>query len=624
MPELSSLFFRRGRSIRLAVVAALFVLIARPLRAADPASQDENIMAYIDHTINWHSRATGIDQATADPQEVTFRNAVRQNSARILHLSFVFGKSQAALLATEKKPSAAPATSQAGKLAQAVIDANERVARIQAQLELTTQQIAKSQPQPPDELTARREKLLAELNLATTRREVVQNFAGFNGAAAGGLAQKIDDLEKSTPDAEGEPKAVPNAKAEAVVPAQIERPESMGILGLITEMFTLTSRMSDVTELEKFTEKLKASNEALRAPIRAELKDAVGQGDVLSKTKDDADVKTLNDDRQKIEALVARYKLISSAVVPLSEQGILLDAARGDLGEWHTLLKRNYTRTIRALVIRLGAIATAILILLTVSSLWRRATFKYVTDIRRRRQFLLVRRLVVGTIVLLIVVGGMVTEFSSLATFAGLITAGVAVALQTVILSGVAHFFFMGRYGVRVGDRVTISGITGDVIDMGVFRLYLMELGGSGRDLQPTGRIVVFSNSVLFQSSAFFKQIPGADYTWHEMDLTLGPDTDHTVAEKRLLETVNGVVDGYRDVIAAQYKNLKATVHFPLPPPEPQGRLRFVNKEVEFVVRYPVEISRAAEIDDLMTRRLIDTIAADPKLHSVAVKSPSA
>ena len=40
-------------------------------------------------------------------------------------------------------------------------------------------------------------------------------------------------------------------------------------------------------------------------------------------------------------------------------------------------------------------------------------------------------------------------------------------------------------------------------------------------------------------------------------------------------------------------------------------------------MRYPVEISRAAEIDDLMTRRLIDTIAAEPKLQSVAVKMPS-
>ena len=188
--------------------------------------------------------------------------------------------------------------------------------------------------------------------------------------------------------------------------------------------------------------------------------------------------------------------------------------------EWHASLQRTYNRAIRALLIRIGVIVLSIVVLLGISALWRRATFRFVSDVRRRRQFLLVRRLLVGAIIVVIVVGGIVTEFSTLLTFAGLITAGIAVALQTVILSGVAHFFFMGRYGVRVGDRVTISGTTGDVIDIGIFRLYLMELAGSGSDLNPTGRIVVFSNAILFQPSAFFKQVPGADYGWREITLS--------------------------------------------------------------------------------------------------------
>src|SRR5439155_13646060 len=143
----------------------------------------------------------------------------------------------------------------------------------------------------------------------------------------------------------------------------------------------------------------------------------------------------------------------------------------------------------------------------------------------------LVRRIVIGSIVMLIIIGGVVTEFGSLATFAGLITAGIAVALQTVILSGVAYFFFIGRFGVRVGDRVTISGISGDVIEVGLFRLYLMELSGTKPDLHPTGRVVVFSNSVLFQPSAFYKQLPGSDYIWHEVAITLAPGSDYALAE---------------------------------------------------------------------------------------------
>jgi hypothetical protein len=62
----------------------------------------------------------------------------------------------------------------------------------------------------------------------------------------------------------------------------------------------------------------------------------------------------------------------------------------------------------------------------------------------------------------------------------------------------------------------------GDVIDVGLVRLSIMELAGTEVDLYSTGRIAVFSNSVLFQATApLFKQLPGAQYTWHEVVLPL-------------------------------------------------------------------------------------------------------
>ena len=97
---------------------------------------------------------------------------------------------------------------------------------------------------------------------------------------------------------------------------------------------------------------------------------------------------------------------------------------------------------------------------------------------------------------------------------------------KRVILSVAAYFFLIGRYGVRVGDRITVSGVTGDVIDVGLVRLYLMELSGTGIDLYPTGRVVVFSNSVMFQAAPFFKQLPGTAYAWHEVAVTLAPDAN--------------------------------------------------------------------------------------------------
>ena len=81
---------------------------------------------------------------------------------------------------------------------------------------------------------------------------------------------------------------------------------------------------------------------------------------------------------------------------------------------------------------------------------------------------MLVRRTVLGFLGGMVVIFGFVTQFSSLATFAGFITAGIAVGLQTILLSVAAYFFIIGRYGVRVGDRISVAGVTGDVVEVGL------------------------------------------------------------------------------------------------------------------------------------------------------------
>ncbi len=95
------------------------------------------------------------------------------------------------------------------------------------------------------------------------------------------------------------------------------------------------------------------------------------------------------------------------------------------------------------------------------------------------------RRVVTGFLIGTVLIMGFVSEFSSLATFAGFVTAGIAVGLQAILLSIAAYFFVVGRYGIRVGDRISIAGVTGDVIDIGLVRFYLMELVGTVFELTP-------------------------------------------------------------------------------------------------------------------------------------------
>ena len=84
--------------------------------------------------------------------------------------------------------------------------------------------------------------------------------------------------------------------------------------------------------------------------------------------------------------------------------------------------------------------------------------------------------------------------------------AGIAFTLQNVILAVAGYFSMMAPNGIRAGDRVSLQGpfgyVHGEVIEIGLFRLRLREL--IGEQLAPTGRIVVFPNSVVFTGS-FYK-----------------------------------------------------------------------------------------------------------------------
>ena len=115
------------------------------------------------------------------------------------------------------------------------------------------------------------------------------------------------------------------------------------------------------------------------------------------------------------------------------------------------------------------------------AELWQRAVFRYVQDARRRSRFLLAAQNRALGLVVAIAASTFATELGSLATFAGLITAGLAVAMQSVLVSVVGYFFLIGKYGIRVGDRVQIGNVTGEVIDLGLVRLHLMELSGGQR-----------------------------------------------------------------------------------------------------------------------------------------------
>jgi small-conductance mechanosensitive channel len=161
--------------------------------------------------------------------------------------------------------------------------------------------------------------------------------------------------------------------------------------------------------------------------------------------------------RAQYDALTEQFKQLSGALLPLSEEVLVLDESRSNLVNWRSAHATESRRLLISIVLRVVVILIALGIIFAIADAWRRLTFRYVHDPRRRRQILVLRRFLMGFFMCTVIVMGFVSEFSSLATFAGFVTAGIAVGLQTVLLSVAAYFFVIGRYGIRVGDRVSIA-----------------------------------------------------------------------------------------------------------------------------------------------------------------------
>ena len=574
----------------------------------------KDVIGHLNQTITWYRRVAEVDQSSTAPENLLLQNNVHGTAKQVLKLAFDYARAQANLLSKT-----GPATS-AQTLPQATANAQARADRIQSQLDNLDSQIAQAKAPERPALVAKRKAMAANLALAKDVQASVKNMVSFASAPKGpgggrALVDQINDLENlnSIVDAPDDTSRPPSKNADAA--AQGFHPENAGIITLISKATTLASDRSELDSLGKETDRLLAEIGQLRGPLRTALRNAVAQSDSLANAADAVTPDDWNARRKQIDTLAAQFKQLSSVLTPLGQQAIVLRPVRAGIEEWRNALDRQYHYTLRFLFVRLGSLLAAVLFLLLASALWQRAIFRYVHDARRRRQFMVVKRIIIGLAMALILALGFLSSLSSVVTLLGFITAGLALALQNVILSVVAYFFLVGRYGLRVGDRVTVSGVTGQVMEVGLVRLFLMELVGTGADMHPTGRVASFANSIIFQPSAVMKQAPGMDYVWHSASATVADPADHGKIRERLAAAVGRVYDEYRPAIERQHATFERNTNMQTGVPRPVTRANFTDAGVEILMRYPVDAEHALSIDDRVVAALWDEAGKEPKLQ---------
>jgi small-conductance mechanosensitive channel len=618
----------------------LFVVLAplgaqnqatNPASQATPSADPAQIIEFLSKSISWYRQIPVEQQLATQPSDQAFLDQNRRVAEQVLELAFDFARGQAQARAQQRQPqqqAQTPDSQSYQGLTRAAQKAQQQLQDTQTELQNTREQLAHAPASRRAGIQAQVAELESEIGLLQARLDALQGMLEFvntsNAGSGLGLRAQIEELARSVPADISHPqgtKIKEEPRSSTPANALTRKPEPTGIWGLLSDLFHLTSKLHTLDDELHATGGLKQDTITLRKPMLDHLRDLIQQGDVLFGAADTASPAQLAQQKQQLDALTAQFKQNAAAMLPLSKIGILLDTYQRTLTSWREDVKDDIHDDLRELLFRVGVLAILIAIVVGIGEIWRRTTFRYVHDTRRRYQFLLLRRITMWTAIGLIIIVTFASQLGSAVTFAGLLTAGIAVALQNVIVSIVAYFFLIGKYGIRVGDRVQIAGVTGEVVDLGLVRIHLMELAGPGGS-QPTGRVVAFSNSIVFQPGpGVFKQIPGTSFVWHEMKLTLAGDADFHTARERITKAVETALSDYRPSIEAQREVMARNLTSVSPGElKPRVHLQHTAAGIEATVTFPVEFQNASEMDDHLMKEAMAALEQEPRIKLVGAE----
>jgi small-conductance mechanosensitive channel len=211
---------------------------------------------------------------------------------------------------------------------------------------------------------------------------------------------------------------------------------------------------------------------------------------------------------------------------------------------------------------------------------------------------------VVVVLWILLIVFGPPTQLS---TMIGLITAGVTVVMKDFIMAFFGWFTLMGKNGISVGDWVEIEGVSGEVIEIGILKTVLLELGNWTDTGHPTGRQVAFSNSFAM-AGHYFNFSTSGQWLWDELHLTLPASADPYATAQQIRE----IVEHETQADAAEAQKDWARAPHPYTAREfsaaPAVNLRPGAAGLEVVVRYITRAPRRIAVKSKLFQSIVDLL----------------
>ena len=211
-------------------------------------------------------------------------------------------------------------------------------------------------------------------------------------------------------------------------------------------------------------------------------------------------------------------------------------------------------------------------------------------------------------------------KLSGLNVALGLIGAGIAFASQEIIISiaGWLAIAFSGFY--KTGDRIKLAGVKGDVIDIGVLRTTLMEVGDWVNGDLYNGRVVRVANSYIFKEPVF-NYSGDFPFLWDEITIPIKYGSDVNAAHELLKKCADELLGEYTQNALNAWKQIVKKYMIENAIVEPLVTLVADENWMTYTVRYVVDFKKRRSTKDQLFSRILEEINKSDGKISIAATS---
>src|SRR5277367_6427267 len=431
--------------------------------------------------------------------------------------------------------------------------------------------------------------------------------------AGGDLTDRIEALKKEHEET--------THNGAGAIPTGAAPVEQLGLIHWIQQWLNLRQKKFQLqqakTNAETAMTALTQQHNLLDAKVEAAKEKAPQLAHHSKKTKDISSivhVSAADKSREDSDALLKQTQEISGdqkTLAALDKRSETQKELAALYGQWIGLVTTDQNHVMYRALLGVLIILAIALVGIFFSS-WMDKVVQQLTMDRRQVQSLhTVTRVSLQFVALFLILLVVFGPPNQLGTFLGLAGAGLTVALKDFIVGFIGWFVLMGKNGIRLGDWVEINGVTGEVVELGMFHTVLLETGNWTDSGHPTGRRVTFTNSFAIEGH-YFNFSTSGQWLWDQLQIVVPTGRDpYPIVEAITKQVIEVTAESARQA-ESEWKRAVPGQRAKVFSGAPGINIKPVVGGVEIAVRYITRANERYQLRAKLYQAAVDLLGEKP------------